>query len=92
MRKIIGIGETVLDIIFKDGQPIGAYPGGSTFNAMVSLGRSGMNTTFISEVGSDRVGDFIRKFLIENGVNADGVAAFPGSKSPISLADRKSVV
>lgn len=72
MRKIIGIGETVLDIIFKDGQPIGAYPGGSTFNAMVSLGRSGMNTTFISEVGSDRVGDFIRKFLIENGVNADG--------------------
>ena len=86
MRKIIGIGETVLDIIFKDGQPIGAYPGGSTFNAMVSLGRSGMNTTFISEVGSDRVGDFIRKFLIENGVNADGVAAFPGSKSPISLA------
>lgn len=32
------------------------------------------------------MGDFIRKFLIENGVNADGVAAFPGSKSPISLA------
>ena len=45
MRKIIGIGETVLDIIFKDGQPIGAYPGGSTFNAMVSLGRDGMDST-----------------------------------------------
>ena len=42
MRKIIGIGETILDIFFKNGQPIGAYPGGSTFNAMISLGRSGM--------------------------------------------------
>lgn len=86
MRKIIGIGETVLDIIFKDGQPIGAYPGGSTFNALVSLGRSGVDTTFISEVGSDRVGDYIKSFLEENGINSDGVSAFPGSKSPISLA------
>ena len=34
MRKVIGIGETVLDIIFRDNQPIGAYPGGSTFNAI----------------------------------------------------------
>ena len=37
MRKVIGIGETVLDIIFKNDQPIGAYPGGSTFNAIISL-------------------------------------------------------
>ncbi|TXJ61602.1 carbohydrate kinase [Prevotella brunnea] len=86
MRKIIGIGETILDIFFKNGQPIGAYPGGSTFNAMISLGRSGMETTFISEVGDDRVGDFIKRFLIENGVNAERVTAFPGSKSPVSLA------
>ena len=33
MRKVIGIGETVLDIIFKDNQPIGAVPGGNTYNA-----------------------------------------------------------
>ena len=39
MRKVIGIGETVLDIIFKDSQPIGAFPGGSTFNGLISLGR-----------------------------------------------------
>ena len=35
MRKVIGIGETVLDIIFKDNQPIGAVPGGSTYNGTV---------------------------------------------------------
>ena len=26
MRKVIGIGETVLDIIFKGGQPVSAVP------------------------------------------------------------------
>lgn len=86
MRKVIGIGETVLDIIFKNGQPIGAYPGGSTFNAIVSLARSGVSTTFISETGNDRVGANIVDFLRENGVNADNVNRFPESKSPISLA------
>ncbi len=30
MRKVIGIGETVLDIIFKNNQPDTAAPGGST--------------------------------------------------------------
>ena len=86
MRKVIGIGETVLDIIFKNGQPIGAVPGGSVFNGIISLGRAGVNTTFISEAGNDRVGDEIISFLKENGVNADNVNIFPDSKSPISLA------
>ncbi|MBO4825779.1 MAG: carbohydrate kinase [Prevotella sp.] len=86
MRKVIGIGETVLDIIFKNGQPIGAVPGGSVFNGIISLGRAGINTTFISEAGNDRVGKEIISFLRENGVNADNVNIFPDSKSPISLA------
>ena len=86
MRKVIGIGETVLDIIFKNDQPIGAVPGGSVFNGIISLGRTGVNTTFISEAGNDRVGQHIVKFLKENGVNADNINVYPDSKSPISLA------
>lgn len=39
MSKIVGIGETVLDMVLVDGQPRAAVPGGSVFNAMVSLGR-----------------------------------------------------
>ena len=31
MRKVIGIGETILDILFKDEQPTAAVPGGSVF-------------------------------------------------------------
>ena len=50
MRKVIGVGETVLDIVFKHEQPIGALPGGSVFNTIVSLGRVGADATFISAV------------------------------------------
>lgn len=85
-RQVIGIGETVLDIIFKDNKPIGAIPGGSTFNSIISMGRCGVNCSFISEAGNDRVGKMIIDFLRDNGVNADAVSVFPESKSPLSLA------
>ena len=86
MRQVIGIGETVLDIIFRDDQPISALPGGSTFNAIVSLGRSGVSTRFISETGNDRVGRLITTFLEQNGCPASNVCVYPDSKSPLSLA------
>ena len=86
MRKVIGIGETVLDIIFRDGQPISAIPGGSAYNAIVSLGRSGVKASMISETGNDRVGKMITRFLEENGVDASYIHVYPTSKSPISLA------
>lgn len=86
MRKVIGIGETVLDIIFKHEQPIGAYPGGSSFNAIISMARAGVSTTFISETGNDRVGQNILCFLKDNGVDTTNVNIFPESKSPVSLA------
>ena len=86
MRKVIGIGETILDIIFRREQPVAAVPGGSTFNAMVSLGRCGVKTSLISETGNDRVGRHIIAFLKDNGVDAGGVSVFAESKSPVSLA------
>ena len=86
MRKVIGIGETVLDIIFRDNQPVHAVPGGSTFNAIISLGRCGVETNFISETGNDHVGRMIIQFLKDNGCHAECVNVYPDSKSPLSLA------
>ena len=86
MRKVFGIGETVLDIIFKNDQPIGAVPGGSVFNSIISLGRCGVRASFISETGNDRVGRRIIAFLKDNGVETDSVYVYPDSKSPLSLA------
>ena len=86
MRKIIGIGETILDILFRDGQPQAAVPGGSVYNGIVSLGRMGMDVTFISETGNDRVGQIILENMRENGVRTDSVNVFPDGKSLVSLA------
>ncbi|WP_419558616.1 carbohydrate kinase family protein [Prevotella sp.] len=86
MRKVIGIGETMLDIIFKNGKPIEAVPGGSTFNGIVSLGRAGVKTVFVSETGNDRVGEYVRDFLRDNNVDTSAINVFQDSKSPVSLA------
>ena len=86
MRKVIGIGETILDIIFKNDQPHTAVPGGSVFNGLVSLGRLGVPVSFISEVGNDHVGEIIRRFMEENHISTEFVDRFPDGKSPISLA------
>ena len=86
MRKVIGIGETMLDIIFKNGKPIEAVPGGSTFNGIISLGRAGVKTVFVSETGNDRVGEYVRDFLRDNNVDTSAINVFQETKSPVSLA------
>lgn len=92
MRSIIGIGETVLDIVFKEDLPQAAVPGGSTFNAMISLGRTAgirfpdIPIRMVSEVGDDHVADIITSFMERNGVDSSAVTRREGSKSHISLA------
>ncbi|MCQ2194576.1 MAG: carbohydrate kinase [Paludibacteraceae bacterium] len=85
MRKIIGIGETVFDIIFKNEQPISGRPGGSVYNALITLGRTGLNPIFISEIGDDRIGKVITDCLQENNVNTEYIRSC-GGKSHLALA------
>ncbi len=86
MRKIYGVGETVLDIIFKGGQPQAAKAGGSVLNSVVSLGRMGLPVSFISEYGMDDVGELIDNFLNENGVNTSSVHRFEDGSTSLALA------
>jgi fructokinase len=86
MRKVIGVGETILDILFKNNQPQVALPGGSVFNGFVSLGRLGVPLIFVSELGNDKVGEIIHCFMEDNHISTDYVNCFPDGKSPISLA------
>lgn len=86
MRKIIGLGETIFDIIFQNNQPTASVPGGSTFNGIISLGRTGIPVSFISETGNDHVGEIILNFMRENGVSTDYMQVYPDGKSAISLA------
>ena len=84
--RVIGIGETVLDILFKDDQPQKAVPGGSTFNSIISLGRAGVPCAMVTEAGGDHIGDITCRYLEENGVSAEFVCRHEGMKSHVSLA------
>jgi fructokinase len=86
MRKIYGIGETVLDIIFKGDQPQAAKAGGSVLNSVVSMGRMELPVSFISEYGLDDVGNLIDDFLKTNGVNSSFVHRFHDGSTALALA------
>ena len=85
-NRVIGIGETVLDILFKNDQPQKAVPGGSTFNSIVSLGRASVPCVMVTEVGGDHIGDLICRYLVENGVSSEFVCRQEGVKSHVTLA------
>lgn len=85
-KRVIGIGETVLDILFKNDQPQKAVPGGSTFNSIVSLGRVGVPCAMVTDVGGDHVGDLICRYLRDNGVSSEYVCRHENIKSHITLA------
>ncbi|MBS2099035.1 carbohydrate kinase family protein [Carboxylicivirga linearis] len=86
MRRVFGLGETVMDMIFKDNQPVAAKAGGSALNTMVSLARTNVSSYFISEVGTDRLGQMIMDFLEENQLHTDYICRFNKGKSALALA------
>lgn len=93
MRRIIGIGETVLDVIFHDDKPTAAVPGGSTFNALVSLGRTiGVEYNglipikMVTEVGDDHIGDIVVDFMKQNNIATGWVVRNKDTQTHISMA------
>ncbi len=86
MRKVYTIGETVLDILFRDNQPFAAKAGGACLNSAVTLGRLGVPVNFIGEYGLDEVGNFIDHFLKDNNVSTEFVYRYFDGKSALALA------
>lgn len=86
MRKIYTIGETVLDILFKNNLPVTAKAGGACLNSAVTLGRLNLPVHFIGEFGMDQVGNFIEQFLKDNHVSTQYVYRYYDGKSSLALA------
>ena len=86
MRKVIAMGETIMDIIFHGEQPTAAVPGGSSFNSIISLGRAGVPAVFLGETGRDEVGRRIAAFLRSNHVDARFLRMRDDIQSAVSLA------
>ena len=86
MRKIYAIGETLLDIIFKNNQTQTAKPGGAMLNSVVSVGRIDLPVYFISEYGIDDAGNLVDSFLMDNGVNTMYVNRYDDGNTALALA------
>jgi fructokinase len=86
MKHIYCLGETVYDIIFKNGQPVAAKAGGSMLNSTVSMGRIGLPVSFISEYGNDQVGKEIDRFLNSSNVDTSSVYKYINGKTSIAIA------
>lgn len=92
--RIIAMGETVLDILFREQEcngvresvPFAAVPGGSSFNSMVSVGRSGIPCLFIGYTGANRVGYQIVDFMKSNGISTEYFEVRKDERAALSLA------
>jgi len=76
----------LLDIIFKNGQPQAAKPGGAMLNSTVSLGRIGLPVYLLSEYADDDIGRIIDDFLHENGVETTFVDHYKEGKTALAIA------
>lgn len=85
-RKVIGMGETIMDIIFRNGQPQAAVHGGSSFNSIVSVGRAGVPCVFVGDTGADMVGRQTLDFMRANHVDTAFCPMRQEVKSAVSLA------
>ena len=80
------MGETILDIVFKNDEPRAAVPGGSSFNSAISMARAGGNVRFVGYAGNDEVGQRILAFLRHNRLSTEYFTLRDDEKSAISLA------
>lgn len=90
MKKVIAIGQSVLDIVHLDGKPLASYTGGRIANMSASLGRCGIHVEYVSECACDKIGDMVVDFLKSNNVGTGSIDRFTDGKSQVSLIFRDS--
>ncbi|MGH3636384.1 MAG: PfkB family carbohydrate kinase, partial [Mycobacterium sp.] len=74
MIRGLVIGESLIDIVERDGQVISEHVGGSPLNVAVGLGRLGRDVDLLTHIGDDEYGRRILDYA-----NTAGVQLVPGS-------------
>ncbi len=80
------LGESLLDIIITTPDETVVRPGGAMLNAAISLGRSGIDVSLISELGDDNTADLVINFLSENKINTSLLTCYPDNNTSLALA------
>jgi 5-dehydro-2-deoxygluconokinase len=85
---VITMGRSGMDLYsndvgapFVDIKSFAAYVGGSPTNIAVGARRLGLKVALLTAVGPDPVGDFILKFLNDEGVDTQYIPRKPGARS-----------
>lgn len=80
------LGESLLDIIISSIDDAVVRPGGAMLNTAVSLGRSDVEVSLITELGDDDTSSLITSFLSGNNVSANFVKHYSNNTTSLALA------
>jgi len=80
--SVTALGELLVDFtdagISANGQKLfERNPGGAPANVLVALKKLGHDVAFIGKVGHDMHGEFLRKTLVDNGIDCTGLISDP---------------
>ena len=82
MISVTALGEVLIDFtdagVSAAGQKLfERNPGGAPANVLVALKKLGHDVAFIGKVGHDMHGEFLRKTLVDNGIDCTGLISDP---------------
>lgn len=84
MRKIITIGESILDTIYQNHQPVCSFVGGRVSNAAAALGDLGLPVSMVSECCTDKVGDWVVDFFEKHHVDTKSIDRYTDGSTPLA--------
>ena len=89
---LVSLGRANLDLYsqdiganFEDSTGFDAMVGGSPTNIAIGVSRLGLRATLLSAVGTDRTGDFVLRYLIDEGVDVSHVRRIDGRLTSLAL-------
>jgi len=91
---ITAYGEVLLDMISREEAPLKEcvnftrYFGGSPANVLVNMQRLENKTAFISRIGDDEFGEYLREILDDEGVNLDCLQYDQEEGTPIIFVNK----
>ncbi len=83
---IYTLGESLLDIIINTMDDTVVRPGGAMLNTAVSLSRSGIKVSLITELGDDNTSKLIIDFLRKNKTGTEKITQYQNNNTSLALA------
>jgi len=87
---LIDFVSTAKDVSLSECPPLVGAPGGAPANVAVGLARLGVRAGFIGKIGDDPFGDFLRRTLVQNSVEAAHLVSEPGGRTTLAFNATRS--